>query len=64
MTASNLFQGSGAFPFTTLDMTPHVVSDPAQKKGSYSQHPIFNAVGTMSSVSPRDTGLQLAAGNT
>ena len=55
ITTSNLFQGIVVSPFTRSDMLSLAVSDPAQKKGDDFHHTICKAVGTMSSVLPRET---------
>ena len=54
ITFSNFFQGSVVFPFTKSEMIYLAVSDHAQKNGGYLHHPICNAVGTTSSVLPRE----------
>ena len=61
---SNLCQGIVVFTFTNLDMKPLTFYDPTQKKGGYSQHPIFNAIGTTSSASSSDTGQPPTTGKT
>ena len=53
-----------SFSFTRSDMMSRAVSDPTQKNGGDSHHPICNAVGTTRSASPSDTGLMSAAGRT
>ena len=52
------------FSFTILDMMSCTVSDPAQKNCGDSYHPVFNDIGTTSSVSPRDTYQPSVAGRT
>ena len=62
ITFSKLCQGSVVFPFNKSEMMFLAVSDPAQKNGGNSHHSIFNAVGTTSSVPPRDTCITSVAG--